>query len=164
MKHRQSRSIISRGQDNRWLADHGRNTKQCFAIVIFLTGAYHKDASTYHICISALALNHAFQSTCKTWSFMQVSSSQLLTSSNRFKQVPLAWTLNWTFCSVQPDPWTLNWTSVQFWKVQVRTSVQNWTVAALLVINNTVCYEVHRQILGQLLLGNKHSHLSDSLL
>ena len=49
----------------------------------------------------------------------------------RFEPLQSCWTLNWTSGPVQHKGWTLNWTSVQFSKVQVRTSVLDWTSATL---------------------------------
>ena len=43
----------------------------------------------------------------------------------RFKLLNLAWTQNWTCGPVSSIHWTLDRTSVQFWKVQVQTSVWN---------------------------------------
>ena len=49
----------------------------------------------------------------------------------RFEPPQSCWTLNWTSGSVRHKGWTLNWTSVRFSKVQVRTSVLDWTSATL---------------------------------
>ena len=44
-------------------------------------------------------------------------------------------TPDWTLGSVQQVSWTLDWTLVRFWKVRVRTLVQNQTAASLYTVN-----------------------------
>jgi len=65
-------------------------------------------------------------------------SSKIRFSLNQVQQgseiLHLAWTWNWTCGQVLCNHRTLDQTSVQFWKVQVRTLVQNRTAASLLML------------------------------
>ena len=74
----------------------------------------------------------------KSW----LGTVELVSVRTGFEPPQLRWTLNWTLGPVQQKCWTLNWTSVRFSKVQVRTSVLDWTSATLTRENITVVVSI----------------------